>query len=66
MNINKNIEVLYSRFQEWLLEDYLISGIYVPWTFLHFLTIVLNYPYNESVDIYTHYKLKKHYETKNR
>ena len=39
------MEILYGYYQEWLLEDYLQSRIYVPWTFLHFLMFNLNYPY---------------------
>ena len=55
----KHIELvkkLYGYYQEWLLEDYLQSRIYVPWTFLHFLMLGLNYPYEEAYPIYLKYK----------
>ena len=51
----KQMEILYGYYQEWLLEDYLQSRIYVPWTFLHFLMFNLNYPYEETYPIYRQY-----------
>ena len=49
------VKKLYGYYQEWLLEDYLQSRIYVPWTFLHFLMFGLNYPYEQAYPIYRQY-----------
>lgn len=50
------MKILYGYYQEWLLENYLQTRVYVPWTFLHFLMLHLNYPYEQAYPIYLKYK----------
>lgn len=56
LKIKNNFKVLHSYYQEWLLDDYLSTGIYVKWTFIHFLIFGLNYTIEEAKDINWRYK----------